>query len=88
VELCRTPLTQGIAATSADHYVKRYPSAEFALALMLHFVLGLQSLRPGDAPKGVWAIDATFLTLGAKLLSRDRCRPFAQGSTKRPMQTN
>ena len=120
VELCRTPLTEGVATTNADHYVKRYPSAEFALALMLHFVLGLQSLRqlaihlaedsrltrligmrgissshlpkllhkrpaqlwtpliealmsrlrPGDAPPGVWAIDATFLTVGAKLLSR------------------
>lgn len=120
VDLCRMPLADGVASTNADHYVKRYPSADFALALMLHFVLGLQSLRqlaihlaedsrltrligmrgissshlpkllhdrpaqlwapliealmtrlrPGDAPKGVWAIDATFLALGAKLLSR------------------
>lgn len=120
VDLCRTPLEEGVAATNADHYVKRYRSAEFALAMIFHFILGLRSLRelairlaedsqltrlismrgiskshlpkllharpadlwapliaelihrlsPTDAPSQAWAIDATTLTLGAKLLAR------------------
>jgi hypothetical protein len=120
VRLCRKPLERGVAAANADHYVKRYPSRDFALALIFHFILGLRSLRelqirlaedsrltrlitmrgishshlpkllhdrpadlwapliaelihrlsPTDAPSKAWAIDATTLTLGAKLLGR------------------
>ncbi len=121
VQLCRKPLKQGVAASNADHYVKRYPSCDFALSLVFYFILGLQSLRelqirlaedsrltglinmrgishshlpkllhrrpvelwapliaellnrlsPADRPLGEsWAIDATTLTLGAKLLAR------------------
>lgn len=120
VELCQKPLDEGVAATNADYYVKRYRSADFALAMIFHFILGLRSLRelairlaedsqltrlismrgishshlpkllharpadlwapliaqlihrlsPTDAPSQAWAIDATTLTLGAKLLAR------------------
>lgn len=120
VDLCRQPLEEGVAATQADRYVKRYPSGDFALALIFHFILSLHSLRelqirlaedsrltrlislrgishshlpkllharpadlwapliaklihrltPAEAPAQAWAIDATTLTLGAKLLAR------------------
>lgn len=120
VELCQKPLDEGVAATNADYYVKRYRSADFALAMIFHFILGLRSLRelairlaedsqltrlismrgishshlpkllharpadlwapliaqlihrlsPTDAPSQAWAIDATTLTLGARLLAR------------------
>jgi hypothetical protein len=120
VDLCEEPLDEGVAATNADRYVKRYPSRDFALAMVFHFILGLRSLRelaihlaedsrltrlitmrgiskshlpkllharpadlwapliadllkrlrPSDAPPRAWAIDATTLTLGAKLLAR------------------
>ena len=45
VKLCRAPLQEGVAATNADHCVKRYASADFALAMIFHFILGLRSLR-------------------------------------------
>ena len=45
VKLCRPPLNEGVAATKADNYVKLYPSADFALAMIFHFILGLKSLR-------------------------------------------
>lgn len=120
VKMCQKPLDESVAATEADRYIKRYPSRDFALALIFHFILGLRSLRelqihlaedsrltrligmrgishshlprllhrrppdlwasliaeliqrlsPTDAPSKVWAIDATTLTLGAKLLAR------------------
>ena len=38
VHLCRKPLEQGVAATNAEYYVKRYPSRDFALALIFHFM--------------------------------------------------
>lgn len=128
VRLCRAPLNRGVAATEADKYVKLYPSADFALAMIFHFVLGLKSLRelainltenkslkrlirmrgistshlpkllhdrppglwaplivellhrlrPADAPSNVWAIDATTLTLGAKLLARTTGKKLAR----------
>lgn len=128
VKLCRPPLNRGVSATEADKYVKLYPSADFALAMIFHFVLGLKSLRelalnltennslkrlirmrgistshlpkllhdrppglwaplivellhrlrPADAPSKVWAIDATTLTLGAKLLARTTGKKLAR----------
>ena len=45
VDLCRGPLEEGAAAENADSYVKRYTSADFGLAMIFHFILGLSSLR-------------------------------------------
>lgn len=42
---CRPALKQGVVATQADRYVKRYDSCGFALALISFFLLGLSSLR-------------------------------------------
>jgi len=44
-KLCLKPLRHGVAACKADHYVKRYRSRDFALALLFYFILGLHSLR-------------------------------------------
>ena len=45
VDLCRQPLEEGVAATQADRYVKRYPSGDFALALIFHFILSCHFRR-------------------------------------------
>jgi len=42
---CRSPLHRGVRQSQADRYVKRHRSVEFALALVMHFLLGLSSLR-------------------------------------------
>lgn len=42
---CRPALRRGVRASGADRYVKRYRSAEFALALVSYYLLGLTSLR-------------------------------------------
>ena len=42
---CRPALQRGVEASDADRYVKRYPSADFALALVVHFLKGMASLR-------------------------------------------
>ena len=42
---CRPALLRGVHATKADRYAKRYRSAEFALALVVHFLKGMPSLR-------------------------------------------
>jgi len=120
VQLCGNALDKGAARAKADHYVKNYPSRDFALSLIFFFIMGLDSLRqlqihlaedsrltrlismrgistshlprllrdrppelwaplvaklvdqlrPADEHTGVWAIDATTLTLGEKLLAR------------------
>lgn len=119
---CMKPLRQGVTASRADRYVKRYRSRDFALALIWHFILGLNSLRELHVrlsedhhltelssmrgisnaqlanllhdrpaalwsalvaqlydqirplgrrlPRPTWALDATFLTLGCRLLAR------------------
>lgn len=42
---CRRPLQRGAKQTRADHYVKKYPSAGFALSLISFFLLQADSLR-------------------------------------------
>ena len=42
---CRPALQRAADATDADRYVKRYRSVDFALALIVHFLKGLSSLR-------------------------------------------
>ena len=45
IDMCRGPLETAARAAGADRYVKRYPSADFAMALVAHFLLNLNSLR-------------------------------------------
>ncbi len=45
VRSCREPLRRGVELMQADRYVKRYKSADFAMALVSHFMLGTDSLR-------------------------------------------
>ncbi len=42
---CRPALRRGVKASNADHYAKRYMSADFALALVVHFLKSTPSLR-------------------------------------------
>ena len=42
---CRPALRRGVKASDADRYAKRYMSADFALALVVHFLKGMPSLR-------------------------------------------
>jgi hypothetical protein len=42
---CRGPLRRGVRLTEADRYVKRYRSVDFALALVYHFIGGVDSVR-------------------------------------------
>jgi len=42
---CRGPLQRGSRQNQADRYAKRYRSADLALALISHFLIGTSSLR-------------------------------------------
>src|SRR6056297_3611417 len=45
VQLCGNTLDKGAARANADHYVKNYPSRDFALSMIFFFIMGLDSLR-------------------------------------------